>query len=121
MVALVVLIGGASAARAVIALACPPGATQTALQMAQPGIYALPVRPASLGTVEEQAFEGRRSQRGCARELRSTESLLSVFQTLAQQLEAEGYMPLLRCGAEDCGGFDFRQALELLPASGHVF
>ncbi|SLN58140.1 OmpA family protein [Roseisalinus antarcticus] len=41
---------------------------------------------------------------------------LQILAPLAQQLRDAGFETLLECVARTCGGFDFRYALEILPA-----
>ncbi|EAR50636.1 OmpA domain protein [Oceanicola granulosus HTCC2516] len=41
---------------------------------------------------------------------------LQLLAPLRDQLEAAGYEVLFTCAARECGGFDFRFALEVLPA-----
>ena len=43
-------------------------------------------------------------------------STLQALDALARQLGEAGYQTMLRCAGRDCGGFDFRFGLDVLPA-----
>ena len=46
----------------------------------------------------------------------ASHNTLRALDTLARQLGEAGYQTILRCAGRDCGGFDFRFALDTLPA-----
>lgn len=93
----------------------PSGAQVTSEQVAEFDSYRLPVAPWSdqylpvervEGTVSRQAF---RIEGGGI----TTAQLMSP---LRDQIVAEGFAIHLDCAARDCGGFDFRFAIEVLAA-----
>ncbi|HEY0212618.1 MAG TPA: OmpA family protein [Paenirhodobacter sp.] len=43
------------------------------------------------------------------------QTTLQLLAPLRAQIEAAGYTPIYECNTDDCGGFDFRYALKLLP------
>jgi OOP family OmpA-OmpF porin len=60
------------------------------------------------GTIRQQAFriDG------------ATLTTLQILAPLADRIEASGWDILHSCADRDCGGFDFRHALEVMPAPG---
>lgn len=45
----------------------------------------------------------------------STRTTLQLLAPLREQLAAQGYETLFECMTEECGGFDFRHTLDILP------
>ncbi|NDV02882.1 OmpA family protein [Pseudoroseicyclus sp. CLL3-39] len=86
----------------------------TAERLEEAGSYAVPVGPAEAGEVPLRIEEGE--VRAQAWRVGAELSTLELLAPLRAQLEAEGFAPLLDCETEACGGFDFRRAVELLPA-----
>lgn len=113
--------GGSGPAQAAMALACPQGDIHSTQEAAAPGRFGFPAEPFAHGEIVQQVFEGHRHRYGCSRVLAGEDSVLRLFQSLADQAAAEGFVPILRCGAADCGGFDFRQSLDLLPPPSMFF
>ena len=77
--------------------------------------YFLPVAPYAAGAVPAKELEGRvvRQAWRISGEGLSTLDLLSAIR---EQMQAEGYEILLDCTASECGGFDFRFGIDVLPA-----
>lgn len=100
---------------AALDLTLPTGASQTAARDRTLAQQAVPVGPFADSTVPTRMFEGPVSNRA----YRITTSGLTPLQILAPlraQLEAANYTVLLDCDETVCGGFDFRFALDVLPA-----
>lgn len=112
LAALVCLIAGPLAA---LDLTLPTGASQTAARDRTLAQQAVPVGPFADSRVPTRMFEGPVSNRA----YRITTSGLTPLQIMAPlraQLEAANYTVLLDCDQAMCGGFDFRFALDVLPA-----
>ncbi|MEM6587694.1 MAG: OmpA family protein [Pseudomonadota bacterium] len=77
--------------------------------------YFLPTAPITEGRVPSKELEGRviRQAWQIAGEEFSTLGLLSAIR---DQVQAQGYDVLLDCAGEECGGFDFRFGVDVLPA-----
>ncbi|MEM7733195.1 MAG: OmpA family protein [Pseudomonadota bacterium] len=77
--------------------------------------YFLPTAPISEGRVPSEELEGRivRQAWQIAGEELSTLGLLTAIR---DQVQAQGYEVLLDCTGEECGGFDFRFGIDVLPA-----
>ncbi len=74
----------------------------------------LPVGPWVNGQIEVFAAEGSVSRQAWV--LRNTAlTTLQIMAPLRDAISAAGYQILYDCKDEDCGGFDFRYALPLLP------
>lgn len=95
-------------------LALPANAVPLAERETPLGVYRLPVGPEADGLVPERRFEGRILRRTWR--LGTSATVLQVLAPLRAQLEAAGYELLLDCAAEECGGFGFRFATEVVPA-----
>ncbi|KPP83442.1 MAG: putative outer membrane protein [Rhodobacteraceae bacterium HLUCCO07] len=107
-----VLVGGAARA---VDLAVPSNAQLTLERISARDSYGVATGPALDGRVPTTAAEGqvaRRSWRIDAQGL----STLQLMAPLRDQLVDAGYEILFECAAADCGGFDFRFALEVIPA-----
>jgi len=78
------------------------------------GSYALPVGPFA-GTVPARDFEGR-VERQSWRLDGAGATTLQVLAPLQDQISAAGYEILYECRDQDCGGFDFRFGVEIIPA-----
>ena len=48
------------------------------------------------------------------------QTTLQILAPLRDQLSEAGYEIIFECAANDCGGFDFRYALDLLPEPGAI-
>ncbi|WP_373355601.1 OmpA family protein [Pseudoroseicyclus sp. CXY001] len=108
---LAVLLAGPALAQT---LSFPEGAVMTAERQEPEGSYALPLGPAEAGVVPTRRVEGALTMQ--AWRLPETEDTLALLAPLREQILAAGFTPLLDCETSGCGGFDFRLAVELLPA-----
>ena len=100
---------------AALDLTLPAGASETAARDRTLAQEAVPEGPFVDGTLTTRMFEGPVSTRA----FRIPSSGLTPLQMLAPlraQLEAAEYVVLLDCDQDMCGGFDFRFALDVLPA-----
>ncbi|WP_138468490.1 OmpA family protein [Poseidonocella sp. HB161398] len=79
------------------------------------GQYSLPAGAFDGTEVPQQSLDARRETVAWSRPLDAETTPLSVFETLASEIEDGGGRILFRCAAADCGGFDFRSGIELLP------
>lgn len=96
-------------------LELPATASPLMQQVSPMDSYALPLGPFHEGAVPVQPLEGqvtRQSWQIAAQGLTS----LQLFAPLREQLLNDGYTLIFECGGEQCGGFDFRFATEVLPA-----
>ncbi|MEO0772621.1 MAG: OmpA family protein [Pseudomonadota bacterium] len=77
--------------------------------------YFLPTGALTDGAVPSEELEGRivRQAWHITGEGQSTLGLLTAIR---DQVEAQGYDVLLDCAGEECGGFDFRFGIDVLPA-----
>ncbi|MEL6882872.1 MAG: OmpA family protein [Pseudomonadota bacterium] len=93
----------------------PRNARQTAARDSALERMAIPVAPFADGTLETRVVEGavrRRAYRIGTTDL----TPLQILGPLRNQLEASGFEVLLDCNQISCGGFDFRFAIDVLPA-----
>lgn len=110
--------GEAGEAPAAIPAALDPGApagAELTLRTDQPlARYALPVGPYASGEVRARSLEGRviRSAWRLADPDATTASVLAGYR---ERLARLGYEPVFACADADCGGIDFRFAVELMP------
>lgn len=96
-------------------LSLPASARETASRDSVLDQVAVPVAPFADGALPMRSVQGPVARRA----FRIPSSGLTPLQILAplrEQLEAEGYDVLLDCNARACGGFDFRFAIDVLPA-----
>ncbi|TRD22066.1 OmpA family protein [Palleronia caenipelagi] len=104
----------AGAAQA-MALDLPDGAERTAEDSARAAV-ALPVGPWHEGTLETRNATGTVTRTAWRISDDAEIASADLAATLGQQLEAAGYQIIYDCPASACGGYDFRFALETLPA-----
>lgn len=78
------------------------------------GTYALPIGPFSTSGIPMRLAEGHILRRTW--QLRGDSTVLQVLDPLRQQLVEQGYEILFQCAARQCGGFDFRFGIEVVPA-----
>jgi len=76
--------------------------------------YALPVGPFS-GSVPGRDFEGRVERRSWRLDAAGA-TTLQVLAPLQDQMSAAGYDIVYDCRDQDCGGFDFRFGIAVIPA-----
>lgn len=99
----------------------PVGARQLAERPTALGTYAVPLGPVNGSTgghlgigVPTREVEGRILRRSWR--LSGDATVLQVLAPLRAQLVEAGFEPLYQCPAQTCGGFDFRFAIEVIPA-----
>ena len=93
----------------------PQTARQTAERDSALAQVALPVAPYGADGLDAVRIEGpvqRRAYRVASQGL----TPLQLLAPLRTQIEAAGYEVVLDCDQDSCGGFDFRFAIEVLPA-----
>ncbi|MEM9342807.1 MAG: OmpA family protein [Pseudomonadota bacterium] len=98
----------------------PPGATLSATAESPRNTLVFPVGPWEAAGVPSQTAEGalRRESWVLPETQLTTAEILSPMR---EALEVEGFNILYSCRDVECGGFDFRYALDLLPEPGmHV-
>lgn len=95
-------------------LKLPSNAQLTAERDTGPDRYIAPVGVFSEGVVAQLAFDGEVRRAAWRLEGRGLTPLQIVAPLRAQLVEA-GFEIVLDCAAEQCGGFDFRFAVETLP------
>lgn len=95
----------------------PPGAVQTASEVADPATYALPVGRFTVDQTPVVARAGEVTLRAW-RWPGEGATPVSVKLSLQAAFEAEGYRTRFSCTSEGCGGFDFRYQTRVLPPPG---
>lgn len=95
-------------------MSLPVGAQALALRETPLGTYALPTGPVGADGVPSRAIEGRILRR--TYRIRGEATVLQVLAPLREQLLETGYELLFQCEARQCGGFDFRFGIEVVPA-----
>ena len=104
----------ADAARA-LDLSLPFNSQMTAHVGTAPDSHALAIGPFAGGQVSRRMLEGR-VERQVLRLPGQSLTTLQLLAPLREQLEDAGYDILFECSSATCGGFDFRFAIEVLPA-----
>lgn len=102
--------GGAQA----LDLALPSGSTLRYETSADIDAYVLPKAPYAEGLLPVIALEGRVVQQ--VWRVKGTPRTGQMIEPLRRQLQAAGFDILLDCQALTCGGFDFRFAIDVVPA-----
>ena len=77
--------------------------------------YQLPIAPFAEGGLPTLEVEGRFVQQAWRLEAQAITTLQMLTPVRAQLID-EGYDILLDCSGQECGGFDFRFAIRVLPA-----
>jgi OOP family OmpA-OmpF porin len=95
-------------------LRLPDGTQQLAERPSPAARYALPTGVAAEERVPARSVEGRVLRRTWRFVGEAT--TLQIFAPLREQIAAGGYQLLLDCMAQQCGGFDFRFGIEVVPA-----
>lgn len=92
----------------------PEGATLSATESSPRDTHVFPIGPWETAELPTQTVEGALRQEAWVvpGSQRSTAELLAP---LRDALEADGFNILFTCRDVECGGFDFRYALDLLP------
>lgn len=96
-------------------LELPRAATPTASRDSTLDQINIPIGPFADGALTTQQFEGevtRRAYRINAPGL----TPLQILAPLRAQVEAAGFALVLDCNQDSCGGYDFRFAIDVLPA-----
>ncbi|MQQ10358.1 OmpA family protein [Epibacterium sp. SM1979] len=76
--------------------------------------YRVPIGPWAKGAVPMRLTEGRILRRTWR--VNSSQTTLQVFAPLRAQIEERGFQILYQCHDAECGGFDFRFAIDVVPA-----
>ena len=105
------LAGSASA----LELTLPRNALETASQNTDPDSYFVPLDVYQNGNLRGMTLEGQ-VRRSVFRISSPGVTPLQILAPLREQLETSGYEIVLDCADVVCGGFDFRFAIETLPA-----
>lgn len=106
------LLGTSAAA---LDLAIPGNATLNAQAVSNPDSYDLPVGPYADGNLPVENVEGHVRKQSW-RIAQASITTLQVIRALETQLAAAGYVPVLSCGGQACGGFDFRFNTDVMAA-----
>jgi OOP family OmpA-OmpF porin len=96
-------------------LSLPAGARLISDRSREFDSHALPLAPWDGAQVPVRQVEGRLTRQSW-RINSAGLTTLQVFAPLRDQLLASGFETILDCAAPDCGGFDFRFAVEVIPA-----
>ncbi len=89
-------------------------ATQIGQRVDAPARYAFPIAAFDGATVPTRIAEGALDQRAYRLD-GSRANTLALLQPLRAQLESAGYRVIFDCATTDCGGYDFRFAMQVLP------
>ncbi|MEP3845776.1 MAG: OmpA family protein [Paracoccaceae bacterium] len=96
-------------------LTLPRNALETASQNTDPDSYFVPLNVYQDGGLQGATLEGQ-VRRSVFRIASPGVTPLQILAPLREQLEKSGYDIVLDCADVECGGFDFRFAIETLPA-----
>lgn len=96
-------------------LTLPGNARLTGETVTEPDSYALPTGPYTAGRLPTRMVEGRVARRAWRIDGQDM-TTLQLFAPLRAELERAGYAELFECADADCGGFDFRFEIEVMPA-----
>lgn len=113
--ALWVLAAGAQEADGVPDPGMPEGAEETLSLTRDQGAYRLPLAPVQGGEAHREEVLGRVVWRAYRMD-GTSQTTAAVMSGYRERLEAMGFELLLDCADTECGGFDFRYTLDLLPA-----
>jgi len=97
-----------------LSLEFPGSANAVAEESAANDSYFLPTAPFDEGKLDGITAEGAVRQQTWKLN-QSNLTTLQILAPLRDQLQADGYQALFECEARDCGGFDFRYQMDLLP------
>lgn len=95
-------------------LQLPPGATQIGARSDAPARYALPIAAYDGSTIPSRVITGTLDQRAWRLDGNKANTL-ALLQPLSDQLTAQGFTVIFTCATTECGGFDFRFGLDVLP------
>lgn len=96
-------------------LTLPGGAVVAGQQQDEQGIFALPSDVFDGQSVPMVPVTGQRIQQAWSVPFVGGVTVFGLFDDLSDQISAQGYDIELKCQAQECGGFSFRRALDLLP------
>ena len=109
-----VLSAGPAVAQPGYDLAVPQGAAISAERGSPATSMGFITGPWAQDAVPRKMLEGARTD--TAWRLRANQATtLQLLVPLREQIVADGYAVLFECATDDCGGFDFRYAVDLLP------
>lgn len=111
LIGLLALSGAGSA----LDLTLPGGASLTREVVEEAASYRLPVGPYRDGDMPALDLEGRVVIQAWRLRAQAT-TALQLSAPLRRQLQEAGYELIYECGAQACGGFDFRYETRILPA-----
>lgn len=98
-----------------LALDLPSGAVQTGSAADGQGLWSVPVGPATRDAPPPvETLEGGQ-QRHAWRVPAQGLAMVDLLAALRDTLGHDGFHPIHHCADRDCGGFDFRAALPVLP------
>lgn len=96
-------------------LALPQGARLLSDWSSPLDSYDLPVAAFAGSGVPSRRFEGRLERRTWSMS-GAVGTALQILAPLREQLRADGYEIVFECADTECGGFDFRFAIDVAPA-----
>ena len=96
-------------------LQLPTGARLVSERISPLASYSVPTGGFVNGAVPQNPIEGT-VQRRSWRIDGGSSTVLQLMDPLREQLQAGGYEIEFECGTRDCGGFDFRFGIEVIPA-----
>ncbi len=97
-----------------VTLQLPAGASQIGTRVDAPAQYAMPIAGFDGTQVPVQMVQGALDQRAFRLD-GSRDNTLALMLPLSDQLTKAGYTLVYQCATTQCGGFDFRFALDVLP------
>lgn len=114
--AMALIIGLAFASQsAALDLTLPFSSQLTTRVVTAPDSHALATGPFAEGELPVMELEGQ-VERQVFRIPGQALTTLQIFAPIREQIVAAGYETIFECHAASCGGFDFRFAIEVLPA-----
>ncbi len=96
-------------------LTLPSGQAPLSERVSALDSYLLPTGPFADGQVPTWVFEGRVARRTW-RLKAGDRTVLQILKPLRQKVEEAGYRIVFECRDRECGGFDFRFGIEVVPA-----
>jgi OOP family OmpA-OmpF porin len=95
-------------------VALPAGAVQTLALPPEPAAYDLPLGAYDAENRPSRRVEGLVSRWAFRVPLERADEF-AVYTAMRDALGADGFVPLFQCSDRNCGGFDFRFGIEVLP------
>lgn len=112
---LLALTAGAALTAQAQDLALPQGAKTTASRFEGAASYALPKGPYHNDRVDMAVMDAALTRTAHRLPLGQGQSTQTILHDLKAQVLGRGYRAVFECHSMQCGGFDFRFALDLLP------